>query len=99
MVHFPFFKQLDSMDFGPSGLRMVAKFFGKNYILQALRAKAFISKSGVSMLDISDAAESIGFRIRGYRAAWEQLSDECLFHALYTGTRGILWWGSGLKST
>ena len=28
------------------------------------------------MLGISDAAESIGFRTRGYRLAWEQLRDE-----------------------
>jgi hypothetical protein len=28
------------------------------------------------MLDISDAAESIGFRTRGYRLTWEQLRDE-----------------------
>ena len=49
------------MDCGPSCLRMVAKFYGKNYTLQALRSKAFITKSGVSMPGISDAAESIGF--------------------------------------
>lgn len=61
------------MDCGPSCLRMVAKFYGKNFTLQALRSKAFMSKSGVSMLGISDAAESIGFRTRGYRLTWEQL--------------------------
>lgn len=75
-MNFPFFKQLDSMDCGPSCLQMVAKFYGKNYTLQALRSRAFITKSGVSMLGISDAAESIGFRTRGYRLTWEQLRDE-----------------------
>jgi len=81
---FPYFKQLDSMDCGPSCLRMVAKFYGKNYSLQELRSKSFIGKSGVSMLGISDAAESIGFRTRGYRLTWEQLRDEvpfpCIIH-------------------
>ena len=36
------------------------------------------------MLGISDAAESIGFRTRGYRLTWEQLRDEvplpCIVH-------------------
>jgi ATP-binding cassette subfamily B protein len=81
---FPYFKQLDSMDCGPSCLRMVAKYYGKNYTLQALRTRAFITKSGVSMLGISDAAECIGFRTRGYRLTWEQLRDEvplpCIVH-------------------
>jgi ATP-binding cassette subfamily B protein len=77
-MRFPFYKQFDSMDCGPSCLRMVAKFYGKTYSLQALRSMAFITKSGVSMLGISDAAESIGFRTRGYRLTWEQLRDEVL---------------------
>jgi ATP-binding cassette, subfamily B, bacterial len=84
MPGFPFFKQLDSMDCGPSCLRMVAKFYGKNYSLQALRSRSFITRSGVSMLGISDAAENIGFRTRGYRLIWEQLRDEvpfpCIVH-------------------
>ncbi len=72
------------MDCGPSCLRMVAKYYGRNYSLQELRSKSFIGKSGVSMLGISDAAESIGFRTRGYRLTWEQLRDEvplpCIIH-------------------
>jgi len=72
------------MDCGPSCLRMVAKFYGKSYTLQSLRDISFITKSGVSMLGISDAAESIGFRTRGYRLTWEQLRDEvplpCIVH-------------------
>ncbi len=36
------------------------------------------------MLGISEAAESIGFRTRGYRLTWEQLRDEvplpCIVH-------------------
>lgn len=84
MPLFPYFKQLDSMDCGPSCLLMVAKYYGKSYTLQSLRSKSFITKSGVSMLGISDAAESIGFRTRGYRLTWEQLRDEvplpCIVH-------------------
>jgi hypothetical protein len=41
---------------------MIAKCYGHSYSLQTLREKAFITREGVSMLEISDAAESIGFR-------------------------------------
>jgi hypothetical protein len=107
-MNFPYYKQLDAMDCGPSCLRMVAKFYGKNYTLQALRNKAFISKSGVSMLGISDAAESIGFRTRGYRLTWEQLRDEvplpCIVHwnqrhfvVVYEVKKKAWGWGLGAK--
>jgi ABC-type bacteriocin/lantibiotic exporter with double-glycine peptidase domain len=83
-MKFPYYKQLDSTDCCPSCLRMVAKYYGKTYTVQTLRSKSFITRSGVSMLGISDAAENIGFRTRGYRLTWEQLRDEvplpCIVH-------------------
>ena len=84
MRYFPVYKQLDSMDCGPTCLRMVAKHYGKTYSLRDLRRKSHITREGVSMLGISDAAEAIGFRTRGYRLTWEQLRDEvplpCIVH-------------------
>ena len=84
MSKFPHYKQLDAMDCGPSCLRMVAKHYGKTFSLQHLRRLAYIGRSGVSMLGISDAAEAIGFRTKGYRLSWEQLIDEaplpCIVH-------------------
>ena len=53
---FPHYLQLDAMDCGPSCLRMIAKYYGKSYSLQTLRARSFITREGVSMLGISDAA-------------------------------------------
>jgi ATP-binding cassette subfamily B protein len=75
-MKFPFYKQLDAMDCGPTCLKMVAEFYGKNYSLQNLRAKSFITRSGVSMLGISDAAEAIGFRTMGVKASLEKLAEE-----------------------
>jgi ATP-binding cassette, subfamily B, bacterial len=84
MQKFPHYKQLDAMDCGPTCLRMVAKYYGKTYSLQYLRSRAYITREGVSMLGISDAAESIGLRTKGYRLTWEQLRDEvplpCIIH-------------------
>ena len=54
---FPYYRQLDAMDCGPTCLRMIAKFYGKSYSLQTLRARSFISRNGVSMLGISDRSE------------------------------------------
>ena len=62
MKPFPFYKQLDSMDCGPTCLRMIAKHFGKNYSLSFLREKCYIDKAGVSLKGISEAAELLGFR-------------------------------------
>jgi len=55
---------------------MIAKFYGKNYSLQTLRDKSYITREGVSMLGISDAAEAIGFRSMGVRITFEQLMNE-----------------------
>ena len=73
MASFPFYKQLDAMDCGPSCLRMIAKFYGKSYSLQTLREKSYLSRDGVSMMGISEAAEAIGFRTMGVSLTPEKL--------------------------
>ncbi|MEL7021877.1 MAG: cysteine peptidase family C39 domain-containing protein [Bacteroidota bacterium] len=59
---FPFYRQLDAMDCGPTCLQMVAKHYGKFYSLPYLRAKCYIDRAGVSLKGIAEAAETIGFR-------------------------------------
>lgn len=72
------------MDCGPTCLRMIARHYGRSYSLQNLREQCHITREGVSMLGISDAAESIGFRATGVKITWEQLRDEmplpCIVH-------------------
>ena len=75
---FPFIKQLDAMDCGPTALAMIAKHYGKTYSQQTLRERCFITREGVSMLGTSDAAESIGMRTMGVRISFDQLADEVL---------------------
>lgn len=81
---FPHYIQADTMDCGPTCLRMIAKFYGKTYSAQTLRAKCHISRNGVSMLGISDAAEQLGFRTSGVKIPWEKMRDEiplpCIAH-------------------
>ena len=66
-MDFLIYHQLDSMDCGPTCLRMIAKYYGRSYSLQTLREKAFITREGVSMLGISEAAEAIGVGTRKYK--------------------------------
>ena len=76
-ISFPIYHQLDAKDCGPTCLRMIAKYYGRNYSLQTLREKSFITREGVSMLGISEAAEAIGFRTAGVRVTLQQLKEEC----------------------
>ena len=67
MDKFPFYSQLDMMDCGPACLRMIAKYYGNSYSLEMLRSHSFISREGVSMLGISDAAEYLGMHTLGVK--------------------------------
>ncbi len=84
MSKFPFTKQFDSMDCGPACLKMVAKYHGKSYSLSKLRDLSHITREGVSLLGISDAAEKIGLRTLGVKLPYEKLRDEvpypCIVH-------------------
>lgn len=81
---FPTYIQLDTMDCGPTCLRIIAKYYGKNYSLQTLREKCHVSREGVSLLGISDAAETIGFRTIGVKISFRQLCEDarlpCIVH-------------------
>lgn len=66
---------MDSMDCGPTCLQMVAKYHGRFYTLQQLRAKSFITREGVSLLGLSDAAEQIGFHSIGVSVSLDRLAS------------------------
>jgi ATP-binding cassette subfamily B protein len=55
---------------------MVASFYGKEYSLDTLREKSSIDRQGVSMLGISEAAESIGLRTTAALATYDALVEE-----------------------
>ena len=81
---FPFYKQLDQMDCGPTCLRMVAKHYGRNYALDDLRNKSNITREGVSMGGIAEAAETIGFHTLAVSLDFITLEEEvplpCIAH-------------------
>lgn len=72
------------MDCGPNCLRMVAKYYGRSVLLTNLRNKSEYGKQGVSMLGLTDAAESLGFKTVGAKLNLKQLINEaplpCILH-------------------
>lgn len=81
---FPFYRQLDQMDCGPTCLRMVAKYHEKNYSVDFLRKKANITRQGVSLGGVAEAAEAIGYRTLAVNVDLKMLVDEvplpCIAH-------------------
>ncbi len=83
MRSFPHFSQHDIMDCGPTCLRMIAAWYGKQYPLEWLREHSFLNRSGVSLLGISEAAEQIGFRSIGVQIGYDKLEEApmpCVVH-------------------
>jgi hypothetical protein len=78
MNKFPFCRQHDSSDCGPSCLRMVSAYYGRRFELYKLRDLCFANRNGVTMLGISDAAEKIGFRSMGLRTSFDRLRKEVI---------------------
>ncbi|MVZ65237.1 ATP-binding cassette domain-containing protein [Sphingobacterium sp. DK4209] len=62
MAKFPFYKQPDAKDCGPTCLRIISKHYGKSISLQMLRDLSETTREGSSLMGLSRAAEAIGFK-------------------------------------
>ena len=82
MKTFVIYRQPDSMDCGPTCLRMIVKHYGINISLQNLRDKTQIGKEGVNLLGISDAAESIGFRTQAVKLTYDIMINDARLPAI-----------------
>lgn len=84
MSKFPEFKQSDSMDCGPTCLRIIAKHYGKHFTISRLKELSESTRQGSSMYGLSEAAEKIGFRTLGAKINFKQLEEEaplpCIVH-------------------
>ncbi|MEZ4776760.1 MAG: peptidase domain-containing ABC transporter [Bacteroidia bacterium] len=76
MAGFPYYKQLDAMDCGPTCVRMISRHYGRHYTLKTLREKSTVDREGISLQGISEIAEAIGFRSLGVRLDFEKLANE-----------------------
>ena len=59
-MSFPHYTQLDSMDCGPTCLRIIAAFYGRHYSLQNLRDRCHITREGVSLLGLEGVQWDVG---------------------------------------
>lgn len=84
MKKFPFYKQHDYMDCGPTCIRMVAKYQGKALNIETLRLNAQISKEGVSLLGIAEPAEKVGFNTQGVSLTYEELIKDTEYTFILT---------------
>lgn len=71
-----FTPQHDQMDCGPACLSMIASNYGKKYSLQYLRDHCFITKEGVSLLGITEAAKTIGLETLSVKLTAEKLIEQ-----------------------
>lgn len=83
-MKFPSYIQSDSMDCGPTCLKMIASFYGLDFSLNTLRNYTLIGKDGVSLKGIGNAAEKIGFKTIGGRLNLKRLIEKavlpCILH-------------------
>lgn len=81
---FPFYRQPDAKDCGPTCLRIVSKFYGKNIPLQEIRDLSETNREGSSLLGLSEASEHLGYRSIGVQINFNILIEDaplpCIVH-------------------
>ena len=84
MAQIPLYSQYDSMDCGPTCLRMIASFYGKDFSLEYLRDMCSITNRGVTLLGLDYAAKQIGFETLCAKVSLLQLCKDtplpCIIH-------------------
>ncbi|NII84274.1 MULTISPECIES: peptidase domain-containing ABC transporter [unclassified Pedobacter] len=81
---FPFYKQPDTKDCGPTCLRIIAKHYNKGIPLAQIRTLAETTREGSGLLGLSNAAEALGFRTLGVKINFNTLLADaplpCIVH-------------------
>lgn len=72
-MKYPHYFQLENKDCGPTCLRMICKFYGKEFSECFMRKICFTKRTGTSLLGISDAAQELGFETQGVKIDINQL--------------------------
>jgi len=83
MPKFPFYKQAESKDCGPTCIKIIAKHYGRILNTEKLRALSETTREGSSLLGLSEAVEAIGFRSLGVKLSLSKLDEvplPCIVH-------------------
>ena len=73
---FPTYRQYDKMDCGPTCLRMIAAFYGKQHQPEELREKCKVGRDGTSIHDLGECAKHIGFETLSAKVTYELLKGQ-----------------------
>ncbi|MDY0780816.1 peptidase domain-containing ABC transporter [Tenacibaculum sp. IB213877] len=83
MKKFPHYKQTEAKDCGPTCIKILAKYYGRTINTQQLRNLSETTREGSSLLGLSEAVESIGFKSLGIKLAYNKLLEAplpCVVH-------------------
>lgn len=83
MKKFPNYQQTEAKDCGPTCIKIIAKHYGKTINTQQLRSLSETTREGSSLLGLSDAVESVGFKSLGIKLAFNKLLEAplpCIVH-------------------
>ncbi len=81
--NFPTYYQTESKDCGPTCIKIISKFYGKQLSIEQLRQLSETTREGSSLLGLSEAFEKIGFRSIGLQTSLEKLYEvplPCVLH-------------------
>lgn len=84
MENFPFYKQEETADCGIACLRMIAKYYGKEYTSEHVRLLTDFDNSSLNLANLSNAAFQLGFRTISVHITLQKLKNEvplpCILH-------------------
>ncbi|MCD8399746.1 peptidase domain-containing ABC transporter [Tenacibaculum finnmarkense] len=83
MKKFPNYQQTEAKDCGPTCIKIISKHYGKTINTQQLRSLSETTREGSSLLGLSDAVESMGFKSLGIKLAFNKLKEAplpCILH-------------------
>jgi ATP-binding cassette, subfamily B, bacterial len=75
-IKFPFYKQSDQYECGAACLKMISKFYGRNFSLEHLRDICKITPDGISIKSLMNGAETLGFKTVPASINYQVLQEE-----------------------
>lgn len=72
---FPFYKQYDSNDCGPTSIKIICSFYKKPISIQVLRNLCNIDREGVSIKALNNTCEKIGFTSKAIKFTVKKEND------------------------
>lgn len=80
---FPFYKQAEAKDCGPTCIKIIARHYGKLINIQKLRVLAETNRMGSNLKNLGIAADKVGFRTLPVKIDFNKLKEAplpCILH-------------------